>query len=103
MNGTNERVEREFSVPFCVQFSMEKFKAPDSFWWPGYFWLWNGPLEPEVLLRQLRDMRAHDARSVCVLPMPHQFRPESTNNQMDLEYLSPEFFERIRLVVEEAS
>ncbi len=86
-----------------IRFSTDKFGSPDPLWWPGYFWLWNGPLTPEVLLRQLRDMHAHDARSVCVIPMPQQFRPKSTNNQMDLEYLSPEFFQRIQLVVKEAN
>jgi len=35
----------------------------------------NGPLKPDVLRRQLADMAAHDARSVCVLPLPHEFRP----------------------------
>ena len=65
--------------------------------------MWNGPLDPDVLLKQLRDMNAHGARSVCALPMPRQFRPESTNNQMDLDYLSPEFFERVRIVAEEAN
>ena len=69
----------------------------------AYFWCWNGPLKPEVLRRQLADMAAHDARSVCVLPLPHEFRPDNTNNQMDVDYLSPQFFDRVKIAVDEAA
>lgn len=86
-----------------VEFSLEKFKEPDSIYWPGYFWWWNGRLEPEILIEQLRDMRAHDARSVCALAMPYEFRPTTMNNQMDVKYLSDEYFERVKIAVEEAS
>ena len=41
-------------------------------------------------------MAAHGCRSVCVLPLPHAFRPENTNNEMDPDYLTPEYQERIR-------
>ena len=86
-----------------IAFTPAQFIEPDAVYWPGYFWLWNGPLEPDVLLRQLRDMYAHGARSVCTLPMPREFRPDSTNNQMDVPYLSAAFFDRIACVVEEAA
>ncbi len=52
---------------------------------------------------QLRDMAAHDARAVCVVPMPREFRPDSTGNRMDVDYLSPEFFDRVRVAVEQAA
>jgi len=86
-----------------IPFTPECFIEPDAVYWPGYFWLWNGPLVPDELLRQLRDMYAHGARSVCTLPMPHEFRPDSTNNRMDVPYLSAAFFDRIACVVEEAA
>lgn len=85
-----------------VKFSYSKFMEPDAIYWPGYFWLWNGPLEKKVLAEQLRDMREHDARSVCVLPMPNEFRPIKLNNQMEPGYLSKEFFERVKVAVKEA-
>ena len=84
-------------------FSWKVLSDPDPIYWPGYFWNWNGSLNPGLLRSQLADMRAHDARSVCVLPLPHEFRPESTNNEMSPGYLTPEFFERIKLTVDEAS
>jgi hypothetical protein len=85
-----------------IKFSSDKFVEPDSIYWSGNFWMWNGPLDKDVLLEQLCDMKEHDARSVCILPMPREFRPQSTNNQMDVEYLSPEFFQRVKIAVEEA-
>lgn len=86
-----------------VAFSLARFVEPEPLYWPGYFWLWNGPLDPEVLRTQLRDMRAHDARSVCVLPMPREFRPDSAHNQMDVSYLGPEFFQRVQVALGEAA
>ena len=84
-------------------FSWKSLADPENLFWPAYFWCWNGPLKPEVLRRQLADMAAHDARSVCVLPLPHEFRPDNTNNQMDVDYLSPQFFDRVKIAVDEAA
>jgi hypothetical protein len=84
-------------------FSWKSLDDPENLFWPGYFWYWNGPLQPDVLRRQLADMAAHDARSVCVLPLPHEFRPDNTNNEMDADYLSPDFFDRVKIAVDEAA
>lgn len=84
-------------------FDPAAFQNPEALLWPAYFWLWNAPLVPEELRAQLQDMAAHGARSVCMLPMPKAFRPDSTNNSLDPDYLTPEFFERVHLAVEEAA
>ncbi len=91
------------SVKPVPGFDAKAFMEPDSLLWPGPFWLWNAPLEPERLREHLREMAAHGFRSVCMLPMPHAFRPDSTNNLLDPDYLTPEFMERTRLAVEEAA
>jgi len=83
-------------VALTEHFSREQFQDPAAVHWPGVFWLWNVPLDPDALASQLRDMAAHGCRSVCVLPLPHAFRPENTNNEMDPDYLTPEYQERIR-------
>lgn len=83
-------------------FNSNEFQNPEPIFWPAYFWLWNGPLSANVLKSQLRDMAQHDAKSVCVLPMPKEFRPDSTANRMDVDYLSPEYFERVKAAVDEA-
>ena len=96
----------EGEVAACIRlvpsFEALQFRDPEPVLWPGYFWLWNAPLEPPLLDQQLADMAAHGARSVCVLPMPRGFRPDSTNNSMDPDYLTPEFFERAGHAVDAA-
>ncbi len=77
-------------------FSLEEFQSPEAIFWPAYFWLWNGEFSEEVLRRQLEDMASHGAKSVAVLPMPHGFRPDSTNNQMEPDYLTEEYFQRVK-------
>lgn len=91
------------SVKLVTTFDAQQFLSPDAVFWPAPFWLWNAPLEPDRLRAQLHDMAAHGFRSVCMLPMPHAFRPDSTNNLLDPDYLTPEFLERARLAVDEAS
>ena len=91
------------SVALVPDFNPRDFLQPEAVLWPGYFWLWNAPVTPDLWRAQLADMAAHDAKSVCLLPMPHAFRPDSTNNSLDPDYLTPEYFERVREAVEEAA
>jgi hypothetical protein len=91
-------LEIERSQPF----DRGLFQNPPAFYRPAYFWMWNAPLEPDLLRRQLREMAANGARSVCMLPMPREFRPGSTNNSMDPGYLTDGFFDRVGLAMEEA-
>ncbi|MCC6155062.1 MAG: hypothetical protein IT367_14950, partial [Candidatus Hydrogenedentes bacterium] len=91
------------SVQLIPTFDAKQFQNPEAALWPAYFWLWNAPLEPQVLRAQLRDMNAHGAKSVCMLPMPHAFRPDSTNNGLDPDYLTPKYFEHVKFAVDEAA
>jgi len=85
-----------------VKFSLEKLLEPDAIYYPGYFWMWNGPLSKDVIIKQIQDMKEHEARSICALPMPKGFRPDSTNNQLDVSYLEDDFFEFVKVAVNEA-
>ncbi len=91
------------SIRLVPEFNARDFHQPDAVLWPAYFWLWNGPLDSDGLRAQLQDMAAHDARSVCMLPMPHAFRPDSTNSNLDPDYLTSEYLERVREAVDEAA
>ncbi|MDY0168540.1 MAG: glycosyl hydrolase [Thermoguttaceae bacterium] len=84
-------------------FSWKSLSEPENLFWPAYFWYWNGPPTPDVLREQLADMAEHDAPNVCVVPMPHEFRPVTMNTSMDVDYLSPEFFQRVKVAVDEAA
>ncbi len=94
---------QELAVAPLTAFEATRFAEPEAVLWPGPFWLWNAQLEPQTLRAQLNDMAAHGFRSVCMLPMPHAFRPDSTNNSLDPDYLTPEYFDRVRLAVDEAA
>ena len=98
-------VDTSQSLSFLLprHFSWQAFSSPEPIFYPAYFWLWNGALKPEVIRRQLRDMAGQGAKNVCVLPEPREFRPATLNNQMDVDYLSPEYFDRVRYAVDEAS
>jgi hypothetical protein len=85
------------------EFSWKSLADPENLFWPAYFWTWNGPLKPDVLRQQLGDMAAHDIRGVCALPLPHEFRTDTANFQMDVDYLSPQFFDRVKIAVDEAA
>ena len=71
------------SVQLVPIFDAKQFQDPEAALWPAYFWLWNAPLDRQELRAQLRDMNVHGAKSVCMLPMPHAFRPDSTNNGLE--------------------
>jgi hypothetical protein len=91
------------SIGFIPEFKARDFQQPEAVLWPACFWLWNATLASDRLRAQLEDMAAHDARSVCMLPMPHAFRPDSTNNSLDPDYLTSEYLERVREAVDEAA
>ena len=82
-------------------FAWKSLAEPETLFWPTYFWWWNGRLDPDVLRRQIADMKAHDVRSVVLWALSRDFRPGDYD--MDPDYLTPEFFERVKLVVDEAA
>ena len=63
-----------------MNFSLDDFRNPPAIFSPGYFWTLNDALDKDVLLEQLHDMYAHGARSVCIHPMPQEFRPTTPAN-----------------------
>lgn len=82
-------------------FDAAAFREPPSFLWPGYFWCLNDRIDESRLIAQLRDMRAQDARSVCVLPMPPEFRPDTMGTRLDRPFLSEAYFTMIRAIAVE--
>ena len=68
--------------------NIKQFRNPPSRFAPGYFWSINGRMDADVMISQLKDMAEHGARSVCMLPLPREFR---WNSRMEPSYLSPEY------------
>ncbi|MFA6714853.1 MAG: glycosyl hydrolase [Victivallaceae bacterium] len=83
------------------RFILTDFAFPPAENTPGYFWLLNSRLEPDMLKGQLREMAAMGARSVCMHPLPKGFRPGTMPSQMEPGYLFPEYMDIIEELVAE--
>jgi hypothetical protein len=84
-----------------MNFSLDDFRNPPAIFSPGYFWTLNDTLDKDVLLEQLHDMYAHGARSVCIHPMPQEFRPTTMATNMSPAYLGKKYFEIVSDIVDE--
>ena len=65
---------------------------------PGYFWTLSDRIEPEKLRGQLEDMCARGARSLCLHPLPPEFRP--LRSRMSPPYLSEAYNSAIARIVD---
>lgn len=82
-------------------FSWSSVANPETIFWPATIWWWNGTLDPDVLRRQLADMKAHDIRNALMFPLLNDFRPGDYH--MNPDYLTPEFSNRVQIVIGEAT
>ena len=68
---------------------------------PAYFWILNGPMEFSALRKQLREMAEMGIRNVCPHPWPTEFRPKQHPEAMSPDYLSKEYFDCFRVILDE--
>ena len=70
-----------------------------------YSWLWNVPITKELIDRSIEDAKSAGIKSLYMICMPKDFRPETMRTFLEPEYLTPEFFELLsyanRRLVEE--
>src|SRR5215471_5358567 len=78
------------------------FRRPPVDFYPSVFWNWNDQMSPQRIREQLKDLADHELPALCILPMPRDFRPDTTGNRLDVDYLSPEYFSRFKLAMDEA-
>ena len=67
---------------------LKNFKNPPAHFAPGYFWIINSTMDADRMISQLKEMADKGARSVCMHPVPKEFR---WNTDMSPAYLSEEF------------
>ncbi len=79
-----------------------QFREPPSERTPAYFWAINAKMEPSVLFGQLHDMYEKGARTVCLHPLPREFRRDLPST-MSPPYLSEEYHRIIEMVVDECA
>jgi len=62
---------------------------------PGLFWFWNATPTRREIDEKLDAFLSKGFRSVYIHPMPQSFRPAEFFGGMEVEYLSPAFFELV--------
>jgi hypothetical protein len=70
---------------------------------PMLQWVWDCDPTPELIRRQLEQVRAVEFAGVVIQPMPDNFRPHDFPVRMKMPYLGEAFFEAIRCAVTTAA
>ena len=69
-----------------------QFVSPPPEYAMTMWWFWNGPMTEENIDRDLRDMKRHGVNAVLIWPYVG----------LEIQYLSPTWFERVRYAVQAA-
>ncbi|MGC9320165.1 MAG: glycosyl hydrolase, partial [Armatimonadota bacterium] len=81
---------------------LELLRDPPSAYRPLMFWLLNGRLTPDRIREQMRQMHDHGCGGFFLHPMGESFRLGDFIEGIEPPYLSKEYFEMVRVAVEEA-
>ena len=79
-----------FVVLLAGQAMSGAWAAPteDALFSPGYFWMWNAPLDATCLNGQLEVMASNGLQAVCAHPFPKDFRHGAFSSEMAPDYLT---------------
>lgn len=89
---TSDRAWQKLVVPTAAD-AAKQFETPPPEYSLTMWWFWNGDMTPENIRRDLAELKSRGIRSVMLWPY---------NGFVNLEYLSPAWFDRVRFAVEEA-
>lgn len=67
-----------------------------------YSWNWNAPITKDGITERLDSFVKAGIKSLYILPLPKDFRPNWLRTFLDPEYLTPEFFELVSFALHEA-
>ena len=76
-------------------FDIKKLKNPPLDCQVTYSWLWNAPVTKERIDFCIEEAKRAGMKSLYVICMPKDFRPDTMRTYLEPEYLTPEFFELI--------
>ena len=79
---------QQITIPTCRE-AARRFQDPPPEYALTLWWWWNGPMTESDITRDLRDIQAHGVRSVLLWAY----------YGLGIEYLSREWFERVRFAV----
>ena len=77
---------------------LKKFRCPSARRSPGYFWSCGHDFDAAKMRIELENMVKKNVRSICLHPVPANFRID-IDTDMTPEYLSKPYFEVIKEVV----
>ncbi|MBQ7032234.1 MAG: hypothetical protein IJN25_01015 [Clostridia bacterium] len=80
-----------------------RFLAPPVGLWPCYGWFWNGAATEEGIRERLDIYYEKNIKILYILPVPKNFRPETSPTYMDPDYLTEDWFKIYRFAVEYAA
>jgi hypothetical protein len=83
------------------RFRMEGFENPHRFYSVGVSYWLNGKLEEEELASQVKAMADHGVGGFCSMGVPKLFRPMTIHSELDPDYLTPEYFSYIKVLLRE--
>jgi len=84
-------------------FSQNEFNNPDKGNNLIYTWIWNEPVNTEIIDTQLEEFAQAGIKGIYILPMPKEFRPATMKTSMTPEYLSEEFFKCVKHALDKGS
>ena len=77
----------------------KSFRNPPARRFPGYFWGFDRPIDVKKIKATLRALAAKKVRTVCLHPVPHNFRIDIAST-MAPPYLSEQFHQLIAEIVD---
>ena len=77
-------------------FSQEEFICPEKENNVIYTWIWNEPVNTEIIDNQLEEFAKAGIGGIYILPMPENFRPHLMKTSMTPEYLTDDFFKCVK-------
>ncbi|MCR5484171.1 MAG: hypothetical protein K6F09_01135 [Clostridiales bacterium] len=75
------------------------FVSPPSYFYPCYNWVWNTKISEEGIRSEIDSFLKAGIKSLCILPEPSSFRPDSMKTYLEPEYLGEEFFSLVNYAV----
>lgn len=89
--AAQQRPWQRLTVPSCQE-AFRQFQSPPPEYGMVMWWWWNGPMTEAGIARDLRELKAHNVHAVVIWAAPG----------LEIEYLSPLWFQRVRFAVEQA-
>ena len=84
------------------KFDAAQFQNPGREHAVAFAWVWNDVVTEEGIESRLKDMQKAGIGAVYVLPEPKEFRPVTMKTNMQPDYLTDEFMDRMHFFVKTA-